>query len=43
MNGLYDDFDSLYELYDNDEPTLYVDSSFSNTEQMKIHACCILL
>lgn len=24
MNGWYDDFDSLYDLYDNDEPTLYI-------------------
>lgn len=33
MNGLYDDFDSLYELYDNDEPTLYVDSYMYNIQQ----------
>lgn len=24
MNGWYDNFDDLYDLYDNDEPTLYV-------------------
>ncbi len=24
MNGWYDDFDSLYEMYDNDEPTLCI-------------------
>ncbi|MDY2925379.1 MAG: hypothetical protein SOT15_10885 [Treponema sp.] len=24
MNGWYDDFDDLYDLYDNDEPTLYL-------------------
>ncbi len=24
MNGWYDDFDSMYDLYDNDEPELYL-------------------
>ena len=26
MNGWYDDFDSLYDLYDNDEPTLKIEN-----------------
>lgn len=33
MNGWYDDFDSLYDLYDHDEPTLYVDSYMYNIQQ----------
>lgn len=33
MNGWYDDFDSLYDLYDHDEPTLYVDNYMYNIQQ----------